>query len=182
MPKQVLFNEQGSLQKAMELFWLKGYNGTSMDDLTKATGLSRSSIYNSFGDKYSLFIQCLDYYKAYLFDKLTPALENLKSPVKKIETVFRHSIDGLLNDKERKGCLIVNTTAELANLEEGISLFVKDYEAELTGLFQNWIKEGQESGEISKLFSSLALSRYVFNSYSGLKITAQTNPDRKTLE
>src|SRR5215813_10954606 len=105
MPKEVLFDEDKAIKQATNLFWLKGYNGTSMDELTKATGLSRSSIYNSFGGKHTLFLKCLDYYKSFLYEALTPALEKLQSPLKKIETVFNSSIDALLKDKERKGCL-----------------------------------------------------------------------------
>ena len=182
MPKEVLFDEQNALENAMNLFWMKGFNGTSMDELTKVTGLSRSSIYNSFGDKQTLFIQCLNFYKDSLLDTVTHAQEKLKSPLKKIEMVFRLSIDSLLKDKDRKGCLIVNTTTELANIEEGILIFMKEYEEQIESLFQNWIKEGQQSGEISKSFSSLALARHLFNSYSGIKIIAQTTNDRKTLD
>jgi len=182
MPKEVLFDEQKALQKAMNLFWLKGFNGTSMDELTKVTGLSRSSIYNSFGDKQNLFVQCLNFYKDWLLDTVRQSLEKITSPLKKIEMVFRVSVDGLLKDKDRKGCLIVNTTTELANIEDGILVFMKEYEEQIESLFQGWVKEGQQSGEISKSFSSLAFARHLFNSYSGIKIIAQTTNDRKTLD
>jgi TetR/AcrR family transcriptional repressor of nem operon len=182
MPKEVLFDEDKVLQSATKLFWLKGYNGTSMDELTKVTGLSRSSIYNSFGDKHSLFIKCLDYYRKGQWENLQQAISKLKSPLKKIEMLFRHAVDELLNDKENKGCLIINTTAELANLETGISVFVKENMEAVEKMFRNWIKDGQESGQISKSFTSAALSRYLFNSFTGLKIISQTNNDRKTLE
>ena len=182
MPNEVLFDEKKVLQKAMQLFWLKGYNGTSLDDLLKTTGLSRSSIYNSYGNKQGIFMQCLQYYRDWVLDTVTESVTKLKSPVKKIEIVFKISIDKLLKDKERKGCLIVNTATELANLEEEISLFMKGFEKELETLFQDWIKEGQQTGEISKSFSSLALSRHLYNSYQGIKIIAKTTNDRKTLE
>src|SRR5262245_2658084 len=182
MPKEVSFDEKKALQNATNLFWFKGYNGTSMDDLTKATGLSRSSIYNSFGDKQSLFIQCLSFYKNDLLDKVMEVLVKQNSPLKKIETVFKLSIDGLLSDKDRKGCLIVNTTTELANIEGEILSFMKKFSEQIEGLFQTWIKEGQESGEISKTFSPVALARHLFNSYQGIKVIAQTTNDRKTLD
>jgi len=182
MPNEVLFDEKEVLQKAMQLFWLKGYNGTSLDDLLKTTGLSRSSIYNSYGNKQGIFMQCLQYYRDWLLNTVMEAITKLKSPVKKIEMVFKISVDKLLKDKERKGCLIVNTATELANLEEEISLFMKEFEKEWETLFQDWIKEGQLTGEISKSFSSLALSRHLYNSYQGIKIIAKTTNDRKTLE
>ena len=97
MPKEVMFDEETALQKAKKLFWRKGYNGTSMDELTKATGLSRSSIYNSFGDKYSLFIQCLNYYKKNQHDKLIQSLNKHDSPLKKLQTIFRLFFELRLN-------------------------------------------------------------------------------------
>src|SRR5688572_26630215 len=112
MPNEVLFNEEETLQKATNLFWLKGYNGTSMDELTKITGLSRSSIYNSFGTKHSLFIQCLNYYKQNQYNNISQCLHKADSPLKKIQLLFRIEIDALIKDKGNKGCLIVNTTAE----------------------------------------------------------------------
>jgi TetR/AcrR family transcriptional repressor of nem operon len=153
-----------------------------MDELTKVTGLSRSSIYNSFGDKHGLFLQCLNYYKNSLLDTVMQSLEKWNSPLKKIEMVFKLSIDGLLKDKDRKGCLIVNTTTELANIEEEILLFMKEHSEQMEKLFQDWVKEGQQSGEISKSFPARALARHLFNSYSGIKIIAQTTNDRKTLD
>jgi len=182
MPKEILFDEQKALQKATELFWLKGYNGTSMEELTKATGLNRSSIYNSFGDKHGLFIRCLNYYKDRQLDNLIQSVGKLNSPLKKIEGAFNSAIEALLKDKERKGCLFVNTITELANIEEEILLIMKENREQMEKIFEDWIKEGQRSGEISKSFSSLALAKHLFNSFSGLKIMIQSNSDHKSLK
>ncbi|KIC95011.1 TetR/AcrR family transcriptional regulator [Flavihumibacter solisilvae] len=182
MPREVSFDEDKVLQKATELFWLKGYNGTSMDELTIVTGLSRSSIYNSFGDKRALFLKCLEYYKHSQRAKLRKTLDKLKSPLKSIQMVFKFAVEELLMDKENKGCLIINTTTELANLEATIYSFVKGNMEDVEKMFHDWIKDGQESGEISKSFSAVALARHLYNSFSGLKIIAQTSKDRKALE
>lgn len=182
MPKEVMFDEETALQKAKELFWRKGYNGTSMDELTKVTGLSRSSIYNSFGDKHRLFIQCLNHYKKNQHDKLMQSLVKHDSPLKKLQMIFRVSIDELTKDTDRKGCLIVNTTTELANLENNISVFAKGNMEDHEKFLQDLVKEGQQAGEINKSIPSLALARHLFNSLVGLKVMAQTTSDKKTLE
>lgn len=182
MPNEVLFNEEEALQKATNLFWLKGYNGTSMDELTKITGLSRSSIYNSFGTKHSLFIQCLNYYKQNQYNNISQCLHKADSPLKKIQLLFRIEIDDLIKDKDNKGCLIVNTTAELANLENKIASFVRRNMEDFENLFQQLIKEGQLTGEINKTLSPLATARHLYNCLVGLKIIAQTCNDKKTLE
>ena len=59
MPKTITFDRTEVVQNVMELFWKKGYNGTSMQDLVDVTGLNRSSFYNTFGDKFSLFEEAL---------------------------------------------------------------------------------------------------------------------------
>ncbi|KIC93975.1 TetR/AcrR family transcriptional regulator [Flavihumibacter solisilvae] len=182
MPKEVMFDEETALQKAKELFWRKGYNGTSMDELTKAMGLSRSSIYNTFGDKQSLFIQSLNHYKKSQHDKLMQSLVKYDSPLKKLQAIFRVSIDELIKDTDRKGCLIVNTTTELANLENNISVFAKGNLEDHEKFLQDLVKKGQQSGEINKSIPSLALARHLFNSLIGLKVMAQTTGDKKTLD
>ena len=63
MPKSILFDRDETIAKVTSLFWEKGYHATSMQDLVDVTGLNRSSIYNSFGDKYNLFIESLKHYK-----------------------------------------------------------------------------------------------------------------------
>jgi TetR/AcrR family transcriptional regulator, transcriptional repressor for nem operon len=182
MPNEVLFNEEEALQKATILFWLKGYNGTSMDELTKATGLSRSSIYNSFGTKHNLFIKCLNYYKQNQYAHITLSLHKANTPLKKIQLIFRIAIDDLIKDKDNKGCLIINTTAELANLENKIAVFVKKNMEDFENLFQQLIKDGQQIGEINKTLSPLAAARHLYNCLVGLKIIAQITNDKRTLE
>jgi TetR/AcrR family transcriptional repressor of nem operon len=182
MPNEVLFNEEEALQNATNLFWLKGYNGTSMDELTKTTGLSRSSIYNSFGTKQNLFIQCLNYYKQIQHNNLANCLHKANSPLSKIQLIFSIAINDLIKDKDNKGCLIVNTTAELANIENKIAAFVKSNMADFVNLFQQLIKEGQLTGEMNRSLSPLATARHLYNCLVGLKITAQTTNDKKTLD
>jgi len=182
MPKDVLFNEETVLQKATAIFWNKGYNGTSMDDLTKATGLSRSSLYNSFGDKHALFMRCLQYYLSDQQKALMKAVNTTDSPLKKIKIAFRNIIDVLLKDDKRNGCLMVNTTTELSNLDEEIGALALKNTNGMEHVFQQWVKEAQQQGEISKTFTPQAIARHLYNTYSGLHVNAQARPDRKSLE
>jgi TetR/AcrR family transcriptional regulator, transcriptional repressor for nem operon len=182
MPKEVLFNEETVLQRATALFLNKGYNGTSMDDLTKATGLSRSSLYNSFGDKHSLFMRCLQYYQTTEQGVITAAANSATSPVKKIKTAFRHLIDAILKDEKRNGCLLVNTTAELASVDKEVCDLIFRNTDTMEVLFAQWVKEAQQLGEISKTFTPTAIARHLFNTYAGLRISGQSTPDKKFLE
>lgn len=182
MPKEVLFNEETVLQKATALFWHKGYNGTSMDDLTKATGLSRSSLYNSFGDKHSLFMRCLHYYLADQQKSLMQAVGVTSSPLKKIKIAFKYMVDVILQDGKRDGCLMVNTTTELSNIDGDVGTLVLQNTDAMEHLFQQWVKEAQQQGEMSKTFTPQAVARHLFNTYSGLRISGQAKPDKKSLD
>lgn len=182
MPKAVLFDETTVLENATNLFWEKGYNGTSMDELTKATGLSRSSIYNTFGDKHALFMRSLEFYTQQQTDWILQMVGKTTSPLKRIRQLFRAAIDAILQDKRRKGCLAVNSTAEMANMDEAIARFLQKNTENMEALFQQWIREGQAAGEITRAFSATALARHLFNTYSGLRINGKTKPERKVLE
>lgn len=182
MPKEKLFDEESVLQAAMELFWNKGYSGTSMDELTRATGLSRSSLYNSFGDKHALFMRSIRFYQAQQQQALQRVVQKTGSALKKVQLAFRQLVEDILADKLRNGCLVINTTTELSNLDKDVSGLVLANLEGMEALFHEWIREGQETGVISGRFSAQALSRHLYNSYNGMRVLGQTKPDRKMLE
>jgi TetR/AcrR family transcriptional repressor of nem operon len=182
MPKEILFDEQAALQQATELFWTKGYNGTSIDELTKATGLSRSSIYNTFGGKHELFMRSLRFY----LDDQQRQLEVLAGKVgpvaERFRVLFQYAIEDILSDRMRKGCMMVNTTTEMVNMDKEIAGVAVGNMEWMEGLIAEWIREGQAAGEINAAFAPEALAKYFFNTYSGLKVSGQAKPDRKSLE
>lgn len=182
MPKEILFDETTVLQNATALFWKQGYNGTSMDELTKATGLSRSSIYNTFGDKHRLFIRCLEFYQQQQQDELLAAVGKTSSPLKKIQQMLKFAVESTLQDAQRKGCLVVNTTTELANMDAEVAAFLLKNMEGMEHIFQQWVKAGQQQGEISTAFTPTALARHLFNTYSGMRVGGKAKPERKALE
>jgi TetR/AcrR family transcriptional repressor of nem operon len=182
MPKDVLFDETTVLRKATALFSNKGYNGTSMDELTKATGLSRSSIYNTFGDKHELFMKSLRHYLEEEQKSMTEAVQKTGSPLKKIQLAFKYIVEVILADKPRNGCLMVNTTTELANTDKEVCTQAVENMDGMEKQFAEWIKAGQQQGEISTAFTPQAMARFLFNAYSGIRVTGKSKPDRKVLE
>src|ERR1700755_3244285 len=108
MPRNKEFNEDEVLNKAKDLFRKNGYNGTSMDDLVQATGLSRSSIYDTFGDKHGLFLKSLDQYRNEQQCTMEQQTAQSDSPKKKIRAIFDYYIKDILADKDGNGCLLIN--------------------------------------------------------------------------
>ena len=118
-PKE--FSPDDAIEKAMQVFWHKGYGATSMEDLLSAMDLNRGSLYDTFGDKRQLFMKVMDRYcttfvgpKFSLLDQPGPAIPALRR--------FIHGmIEGALADPQLRGCLIANTVMELAPHEKEIA-------------------------------------------------------------
>jgi TetR/AcrR family transcriptional regulator, transcriptional repressor for nem operon len=181
MPRIKLFNEDVVLDNATRLFWSKGYNGTSIDDLVKATGISRSSLYDSFGDKHGLFIRSLQRYKQKNNQSLREALTSIASPKERIYRIFYHTLNEILTDRQRKGCFMVNSTTELSGQDkEAIAISCTNMQ-EMEKTFAQWVSQAQQAGEIPKRQPARAIARYLYSSFSGLQVVGQANPDKKVL-
>jgi len=181
MPKTKQFDETEVLKKAKEVFSEKGYNGTSMDDLVQATGLSRSSIYDTFGDKHGLFMKSLDLYRCMQQSELEQQCAKTDSLKKKIRAIFDYTIRDILNDKDRKGCLMVNVSMELSAVDQEVAALSLSNMEELEQIFSSLVKEGQAKGEISKKFTPKALGRHLYSSLMGLRVSGMNRPDGELL-
>ncbi len=171
MPKSVLFDREDVLKKVTQLFWSKGYNGTSMQDLVDVTGLNRSSIYNSFGDKFYLYEESLKYYQKLQQDKLSTYFDEGKSPKQKIITFFEGTATEIMHKEGSSGCFMSNCTTELATSNAQIHDFLVRNKETVTSLFRDLILEGQHHGEIDPEKSADDLAAYLFSSLQGLRVT-----------
>ena len=108
------FDEDEVLAKAIKLFWQKGYNGTSMQDLVDGLGISRSSIYDTFGDKHKLYLKALCTYRQSQVNIRNQIL-NAPVPAKTaIRQLMDLTIDQMIRDKQHKGCFLINSAVETA--------------------------------------------------------------------
>src|SRR5205085_9060545 len=114
MPKVKQFNKEKVLEVASNIFHQKGYNGTSIDEILKATGLSRSSLYDSFKDKHNLYLQALDYYKNAEKKAYDMVDQKTLNGIKKIEFLFKEVVNHLIEHPDDNGCLMVNAAAEMS--------------------------------------------------------------------
>jgi len=181
MPKTKQFDEAAVLKKAREVFSEKGYNGTSMDDLVQATGLSRSSIYDTFGDKHGLFLRTLDKYQCDQLQNMDQLLAKTGSPRKKIHLFFDSIIRDIIADTDRKGCLLINVSMELTCVDKAIAQIAETNMQAMEQRFYKWIREGQATGEIAKKFPPRAIARHLYNSITGLRITGRNRPEPDAL-
>jgi TetR/AcrR family transcriptional repressor of nem operon len=167
------FNEDQALDKAIEIFWHKGYNGTSAQDLVTHLGLSRSSLYDTFGDKQKLFSKSLQRYQQQSQDAVKELLDKSENVKETLHSIFKQAIIESLEDRITKGCFMVNSSVELAMHDEEIAKIVKNNSQTMEEVFTNAVKKGQEAGHISKQQDARVLARFIFNNYSGIRILAR---------
>lgn len=175
------FNEEQALEKARNIFWQKGYTATSMKDLVDGLGISRSSMYETFGDKEALFYKSLEAYKkeqsAFMFEKF----EQVESPLQAISNMFTFIINDSVADKERKGCFMVNSTVELSPSNKQVNTLTCDNTAQMEKTFAHWLEIGQQKGEINKKHTPKQQAKFVFNAIVGMRVAAKNGTDKKSL-
>lgn len=148
MPWKKNFNENIALEKVMYVFWSKGYEASSISDLTKATGINKSSLYNSFGDKEALFRQSI---KRYEQDRklLLSEFEALNSPIEAIVRFFDFVVETSTKDADKKGCFLFNTAQEIGIHSPEVASVVNNGVREIEYFFQRSIEVGQTRRKIS---------------------------------
>ncbi|MCY7682712.1 TetR/AcrR family transcriptional regulator [Bacillus velezensis] len=180
MARSKEFDEKAVLRKAMELFWEQGYEKTSMQDLVDHMGIHRRSIYDTFGDKRSLFLASLNHYEELIANEMESIISNNSSIKQAIRDVFIFVLNSI--EQYPKGCLSVNAAIELSLLDKEIGRIVTKMFNRTEDMFNNLIKRGQTSGEISKEIDSDNISRFLHNNLVGIRVLIKTNYNKKELE
>lgn len=172
------FDENEVLKKAVCLFWDKGYNGTSMQDLVDGLGISRSSLYDTFGDKHQLYLRALDTYRQGYGSQLCTLTSQAISATEALRQLLELVADDLLNDEQRKGCFMVNAGIEMASHDQDVNQIICDTEQQLEQAFLKVIRQGQEKGEIGAGKDPQALARFLNNTVKGMQVSAKSITDR----
>ncbi|WP_447035973.1 TetR/AcrR family transcriptional regulator [Streptomyces sp. DSM 118878] len=186
MARPRTFDEERALDAAMRAFWVKGYEATSTQDLCEATGLGRSSIYNTFSSKHDLFRRALARYMEAMNAGQLDILEDVERPATaRLRALFTRVIDGEFAQREDGhsiGCLTVNTTVELAARDpEAAGMLERDLAQRLAAM-EAAIRSGQRDGDITSGRDAQTLARYLNAVIGGMRVSAQGGADRTTLE
>jgi TetR/AcrR family transcriptional repressor of nem operon len=170
------------LQKAMNVFWTHGYEATSMQVLVDAMGIKRQSLYDTFGDKQSLYRLALDRYRLEQENILLALLAAPGSVRKKLEKVLYQAIDEAITDETRRGCFMNNAMTEMVSQDEKTAEQAFQHMSTVEHALEIALTRGQKSGEITGKHDARALARYFFNALNGLHVVSKTNPDKTFLE
>ncbi|MDJ1137495.1 TetR/AcrR family transcriptional regulator [Streptomyces iconiensis] len=186
MARPRLFDEERALDAAMHAFWVNGYEATSTQDLCEATGLGRSSIYNTFHSKHDLFRRALARYTESMTGQQLAILEEAgRGPLERIEALFARVVQQEFEsrgDGRSIGCLTVNTVVEMAGRDpEADRLLERDLERRLDA-FRAVMEEGQRAGVITTGRDAHALAHFLNAVIGGMRVSGQSGADRATLE
>lgn len=173
------FEENEVLHKAMELFWEQGYEKTSLSDLVEHMGIHRRSLYDTFGDKHTLFLKTIDCYEELIKSKLQAGVSRAGTAKQAIQFIFDIMIEGYEN--RPWGCLIVNSATEMALRDEEISKKTEASFIQTEHFLSDIVRKGQQSGEFSCAYEADALSEILQNTLLGIRVLARTSADKEKM-
>jgi TetR/AcrR family transcriptional repressor of nem operon len=176
------FDDVVALETAIDCFWQRGYEATSMRELADKMGLSVTSVYNTFGDKYALFVQALERYLDQSMRDRIRRLEESLAPKKAIRKFIDEIIERSVNDRERRGCFLINSALEVAPHDKKLSGLIADRLTEIELFFYRSIKAAQAEGSVPKDRAAKDLARLLLGILLGIRVLARSNPERSLLE
>ena len=180
MARPIEFDRPKAVNRALALFWRKGYQATSLADLLAAMDISRSSFYAAFTDKRSLFIECLDLFSARTLDMLHQARAEM-SPVDALQSFFERNFVGAHGAgavRGHWGCMLVNTVLEMAGVDDDLAARASHHLGDMQRIFQAYLHDaGAEPARAEELAAMLML----FN--EGIRVSSRRRlPDAQHLQ
>ena len=182
MARPRAFKDDDVLDAAIECFWRRGLEGTSVRDLAAEMGINGPSLYNAFGDKRSLFVQSLERYAARSMRERIERLECQQTPKAAVQMFFQEVIARSLSDPDHRGCLIVNSALEVAPHDRELRKVVIGYLGEIQNFFARCLERAKDAREIPKSVEPGDTARLFLGLLLGLRVAARANPDRVLLE
>ena len=176
------FEPERALTRAMDLFWRRGYEATSVHDLLEEMGIGRGSMYDTFGDKRALFLAALDRFEETRVSRADEILEGSASAVEGIRRLFETTIEGLVSYEPRRGCLLANTAVELAPHDEQVAGRISRYVRRTEDAFERALVRGRATGEIPADKDPKALARFLVSTLHGVRVLARAGVDRAVLD
>ncbi len=175
------FDPATALSKAVELFSSKGYADTSMEDIVRATGVSRYGIYGTFGSKRELFEQALERFAENMGKRSFLRLLDPDASLASIERIFEERIADICCQSENAGCLILQTTTELASEDDEIREVLQKFMGRMSRTFAVGLKTAQEKGEVRADLDVRAAGNLLTSTMFGIAVLGRTGFDNNAL-
>ncbi len=176
------FDEDRAVDAAVDCFWRRGYEGTSVRDLAQSMGIGGTSLYNAYGDKRALFALSLERYANRSMRERVRRLEASRQPREAIHAFIAEIIDRSLADRDRKGCLLVNSALDVAPHDKEIGKAVAGYLDEIRAFFRRNIEAARKAGQVPKKIDAEDVSAHLLGVLVGIRVLARTGAKRRVLE
>lgn len=180
MARNKNFNEDEVLEKALKLFWKQGYSNTSPEDIVSTLGISRSSLYNTYGDKRKLFLTSLKKYINTRSKLMINGLESSNNVKNAISDLFNSVIeqDELYN---QYGCFLINTSIEFFGQDDEIQNILMKNKIEIIQALRELVNRSQLNGSISNKENPEKLAFFIYNNLIGLRVNVRNGANHKEL-
>lgn len=178
-PKE--FEEKDVLEKAMLLFWQKGYYQASIQDLVDAMGINRASLYGAFTDKHNLYLSTLERYRQQDVNQLLQLFKRNLPARQFFEAVFDNVIVGLTDDPDRKGCFITNATLEMLPDDTAVQQLVSTNLNFLQEIFSEVINNGIHNNELTAQINAKEMANFLICQIYGMRMVGKAMPNLNML-
>jgi TetR/AcrR family transcriptional regulator, transcriptional repressor for nem operon len=175
------FDEEAVLEAAVQCFWAHGYEATSIRDLIEKTGITGASLYNAFGDKRALYQRALD---RYVEDSVMDRIRRCEAlaPREAIGAFFAEIVRRSLDDRQHKGCMLVNAALDVVPNDPGFQRIVAAVLIRVEQFFLGRIEAGQADRTITRSLAAKTLARHLVGVLMGIRVLARVRPERALLE
>jgi TetR/AcrR family transcriptional regulator, transcriptional repressor for nem operon len=175
------FDRNEVLERAMHLFWRKGFEASSVQDLVEATGINRASMYNAFGDKEALFLASIDHYVENVNRQRLALLEEDIPAREAIARYFDALVTFSAGEGRRLGCLLTNTAIEMGTRNRRVERRLAEVFARVRTGFEQVVRRGQAAGDIPPDKDPATLAQFLLCCVQGLRVLARTETDARSL-
>jgi TetR/AcrR family transcriptional regulator, transcriptional repressor for nem operon len=181
MPRAREFDPDDALQKAMSVFWQKGYANTSIDDLVDATGVNRYGLYGEFESKRGLFLACLDHYQETVVEEAFGVVEQPDASLKNIRAYFVRLLEPATTEQRKLGCLMVNTASDVAPYDKRAANKVEKFRSRLQTGFDVALSNAKARGELHDQFNTGPAADFLTGVAQGLSVMSRSHADPKMM-
>jgi TetR/AcrR family transcriptional regulator, transcriptional repressor for nem operon len=174
------FDMEAAVERAMDVFWWRGYHATALPDLLRATKLSRGSLYAAFGDKHSLFLRALDRYIADALARMGIELDPRRDPVDGLRAYLTGYVDRTIGANGRRGCLLVATAMELAGRDAEVDRRIRSFFKAMEARVVTALCAAETAGKLADGVEPSTAARILVCFVEGLRVVGKTAPTRST--
>lgn len=172
------FDTEAAVERAMGVFWSRGYHATALPDLLRATKLSRGSLYAAFGDKHSLFLRALDRYIADALARMDVELDPQREPVDGLRAFLAGYVERTSGPGGRRGCLLVATAMELAGRDGEVDRRIRGFFKAMQARVAAALSAAKRAGKLADGVEPSSAARILVCFVEGLRVVGKTAPTR----